>query len=113
MSLQDMLDRVRDGVTVQRAFGKPYETNGVTVIPAAVVQGGGGGGEGADGSGGGGGFGGTARPAGAFVIRDGTVRWQPAIDVNRLATLAVVALLAVRSIVKVRARTKRKLAKAR
>jgi hypothetical protein len=25
-----------------------------------------------------------ARPVGAYVIKDGTVRWEPAVDVNRI-----------------------------
>jgi uncharacterized spore protein YtfJ len=33
-----------DAVTVKRVFGEPYQKNGVTVIPAAKVMGGGGGG---------------------------------------------------------------------
>jgi uncharacterized spore protein YtfJ len=111
MTLETVLDRARDVGTVRRAFGDPYEKDGITVIPAASVQGGGGGGEGPQGQGGtGGGFGGTARPAGAFVIQDGTVRWQPAVDVNRVLALGVVALLVIRSIVRTRAKTKRTLA---
>jgi uncharacterized spore protein YtfJ len=31
----------RDAVTVKRVFGEPYQKNGVTVIPAAKVMGGG------------------------------------------------------------------------
>ena len=35
----------------------------------------------------------SARPAGAYVIKDGTVRWRPALDVNRLlATVGAVAI---------------------
>lgn len=30
------------------------------------------------------GFGVIARPAGAYVIRGDQVRWQPAVDVNRI-----------------------------
>jgi hypothetical protein len=34
-----------------------------------------------------------ARPAGAYVIKDGRVWWRPAVDVNRLfATVGVVAI---------------------
>jgi len=108
MSLEGVLDRARDMATVRRAFGDPYEKDGITVIPAANVIGGGGGGEGPDGAGGtGGGFGGAASPAGAFVIENGSVRWQPAVDVNRLLALGVVALFVLRSIVKARQKTKR------
>jgi uncharacterized spore protein YtfJ len=41
----------------------------------------------------GGGFGVSARPAGAYVIKDGRVWWQPAVDVNRLfASIGVVVI---------------------
>jgi uncharacterized spore protein YtfJ len=49
------------------------------------VWGGGGGGGGRDEQGQegqGGGFGLHARPVGAYVIKDGNVRWTPAVDVN-------------------------------
>jgi hypothetical protein len=50
----------------------------------------------------------SSRPVGAFVIKDGDVRWQPAIDVNRVILMAqvvaIAALLTVRVIVKARAR---------
>jgi uncharacterized spore protein YtfJ len=89
----------RDALTVKRVFGDPVERDGVTVIPAAAVRGGaGGGGEGGESGGGGGGFGIVARPIGAYVIRDGTVSWRPAIDANRLLLLlaALVYVLARR-----------------
>jgi hypothetical protein len=37
----------------------------------------------------------TARPVGAFVVRDGEVCWRPAIDVSRLLTMAEVVVGAV------------------
>ncbi len=98
-------------ISVQRVFGDPYEKNGVTVIPAARVQGGAGGG-GGDGPGGegtgiGAGFGVNARPAGAFVIRGEEVDWRPAIDVNRVILggqlIAIAALWLARTVVKSRA----------
>jgi uncharacterized spore protein YtfJ len=96
-------------------FGEPYEKDGVTVIPAARVQGGAGGGSGEDpqgqGKGSGSGFGVTARPVGAFVIHDGELSWRPALDVNRIAlggqVVAVVALLTVRAIIKAWVKAKR------
>ena len=98
MDVQETLTKARDAITVKRVYGAPYERDGVTVIPAASVGGGGGGGSGesADGeTGGGGGFGIGGRPVGAYVISgDGTVRWEPAVDVTRIVTQAL-ALAAV------------------
>jgi uncharacterized spore protein YtfJ len=37
-----------DALTVKRVFGEPYEKDGVTIIPAARVQGGAGAGGGED-----------------------------------------------------------------
>jgi hypothetical protein len=37
----------------------------------------------------------TTRPAGAFVVRDGSVRWHPALDATRLLTTAEVVAGAV------------------
>jgi uncharacterized spore protein YtfJ len=92
----------RDSVSVKRVFGEAYEKNGLTLIPAAAVRGAGGGGGGeSEGEGGGRGFGtgyGLAgRPVGAYVVSGNEVRWQPAIDVNRIIAgsflLAGLALL--------------------
>ena len=72
MDLTETITNARDSITVKRVYGEPYERNGVTVIPAATVMGGGGGGEGDQGdgqTGSGGGFGLRARPVGAYVIR--------------------------------------------
>ena len=97
-SIDELVKGHRDAITVKRVFGEPYERNGVTVIPAAKVMGGGGGGAGeapdGQGQGSGTGFGMAARPAGAYVIHGDEVRWQPALDVNRLiaGVLAIAAL---------------------
>ena len=82
-NVDEILGGARDAITVRRVFGEPIEQEGVTIIPAAAVRGGGGGGGDSEGNGGGG-FGVSARPIGAYVIRDGEVRWRPAVDVNRL-----------------------------
>jgi uncharacterized spore protein YtfJ len=96
MDVNDVIDRARDAFNVRRVFGDPIQQGAVTLVPAAWVSGGGGGGggegpvpEGAEkgestGKGFGSGFGLRARPAGAFVLRDGKVRWMPAVDVNRI-----------------------------
>jgi len=115
MDVQDVITQARDTLTVKRVFGEPYEKDGVTVIPAARVQGGAGGGSGEDpngqGRGSGSGFGVTARPVGAFIIRDGDLNWRPAVDVNRIIlggqVVVVVALLTVRAIIRARSRARR------
>jgi uncharacterized spore protein YtfJ len=108
MDMQQLIDSVRDALTVKRVFGDPYERNGVTVFPVAKVQGGGGGGQGGDpsGEGFGGGGGLAARPAGVYVLTGDQVRWRPAVDVNRIVlgaqVVAVVAMLTWRSVAKAR-----------
>ena len=102
MDFHDTLASARDAVTVRRVYGEPYERNGVTVIPAAAVQGAGGGGGGTQPGGEEGsglGFGLSGRPVGAYVIRGEEVSWRPAIDVNRavLGGFALAALLILRS----------------
>ena len=93
MTFEQFMTNAQDALTVRRVFGEPYEKDGATVIPAARLVGGGGGGSGQDElgqSGNGGGFGLVARPAGAFVIRNGDVRWRPAIDPNTLVIAVTV-----------------------
>ena len=105
MEIEEIVGKARDAVGVRRVYGEPYEQNGVTVIPAAVIRGGsgGGGGEGTEGeaeagdaaagrrgSGGGAGFGLSGRPAGAFVIENGEARWQPAVDATAIVMRALV-----------------------
>lgn len=88
-SIEELVKGHRDAVTVKNVFGEPFQKNGVTVIPAAKVMGGGGGGAGESpegtSQGSGTGFGIAAKPAGVYVIRGDDVRWQAAVDVNRLA----------------------------
>ncbi|MGH2675746.1 MAG: spore germination protein GerW family protein [Actinomycetota bacterium] len=120
MDLQGLIERARDTITVKQVYGKPFQQNGVTVIPAAKVGGGGGGGEGSapegKGEGSGGGFGMVARPTGAFVIRGDQVSWQPAVDVNRAiltaGLMAVTALFTLRAVTRARAKARAKAAKA-
>jgi len=115
MDVQDVIAQARDTLTVKRVFGEPYEKDGVTIIPAARVQGGAGAGGGEDpqgqGRGSGSGFGVTARPVGAFIIRQGDLSWRPAVDVNRIVlggqAVAIVALLTIRAIIKARAKARR------
>lgn len=108
------VEAARDTQNVRRAFGEAYQADGATIIPVAKVMGGGGMGFGsgggdtthaqhAEGSGGGGGFGTRVKPLGVYSVRDGQVKWEPAIDVNRaiiggqaLVTVLIVAWACVR-----------------
>jgi uncharacterized spore protein YtfJ len=112
MKADELIERAQEALSGRRVFGEAIRQDGVTVIPAADVVGGGGGGGGHDTDGQegtGGGFGLRARPAGVYVIDGGKVSWQPAVDVNKLAsTLAgvVVAFLLYRwRMAAIRART--------
>lgn len=105
----ELLDKVRGGMSARAVVAEPITQDGLTVVPVARISGGGGtgpGAEGGEGTGTGAGFGVSSRPVGAFVIKEGTVRWRPAIDVNRIIlggqVVAVVALLTIRAIVKAR-----------
>lgn len=108
MNVEQLLAQVRDGATVSRVFGEPVQRDDVLLVPVARVRGGAGGGGGSgprdegSGSGGGGGF--VATPAGVYVVKDGTVRWHPAVDVTRIVLggqlVAVVVALIVRSILR-------------
>jgi uncharacterized spore protein YtfJ len=88
MEVSELLDKTQGDINARRVFGEPIQQGDAIFIPAAKVSGGGGGGEGkgpeAQGSGSGSGFGLSARPVGAFILRNGQVRWRPAIDVNRV-----------------------------
>jgi uncharacterized spore protein YtfJ len=111
MNLDEMIQGTRDAMKAEMVYGEPIERDGLLVVPAAKVSGGGGGGrgtaEGADAAEGtGGGFGVMARPAGAWIIRGDKVEWQPALDLNRVILggqiVAIVLLLVLRSILKSR-----------
>lgn len=105
MDATDVVMRAQEALTVRRVVGEPIERDGVTVVPVARVSGGGGSGSGegpaadeadgtATGRGSGGGYGMGVVPSGAFVIRDGVVRWKPAVDVNRLLARGQLVLVA-------------------
>jgi uncharacterized spore protein YtfJ len=109
--VQRTIEQAKDALTVKRVFGDPYEKDGVTIIPAARVQGGAGGGKGegpeGEGKGSGSGFGVNARPAGAYVIHGDEVDWRPALDPNKVivgaAIVAFAALMLARTAIKSRA----------
>ena len=113
--VQRTIENARDAITVRRVYGDPIERDGTVVIPAAAVAGGGGGGGGTDQSGnvgGGSGFGVHARPVGAFVIKDGDVRWEPVVDHERqlviTAALIGAGLLTLRTLMRGRRRRRRR-----
>ena len=83
MDVDELLSQARDAMSVKKVFGESVHEDGVTVIPVAMVGGGGGGGGDTDGNGGGG-FGLAAKPAGAYVIKDGEVSWKPAANPNTI-----------------------------
>ncbi|GAB2813682.1 spore germination protein GerW family protein [Lentzea nigeriaca] len=99
MKVDELIAKTKDSLEARKVYAEPYEKDGVTVIAAATLSGGAGGGTGKDEKGQqgeGGGFGLNAKPTGAYVIKDGNVRWEPAVDVNRLvATAGAVAIAAL------------------
>lgn len=114
MSLaEDLLAIPRDVLNARRVYGDVIEKDGVTVVPAAFVVGGGGAGEGRSdedegGEGEGGGFGTMSRAVGVYVIRDGSVEWRPAVDVTVLGVagiaLAALMTMTIGSVLRRRAR---------
>ena len=96
MDFDRLISRTTDSLTVGRAFGTPIERDGVVIIPVAMVAGGGGGGEppsgSPDGAGSGGGLGGFTRPLGVYVVKDGKVRWVPAVNATLIVIAAFMAL---------------------
>lgn len=115
---RDVLADVRDVVShadASKAFGTPVVQDGTIVLPVAKVGGGGGGGGGsspagqgstAAGTGTGAGFGLSAKALGVYVVRNGEVKWIPAVDVNRIVlggqVVVVAALLLARAVIKSR-----------
>lgn len=112
MDVQRTIEKADDAMTARRVYGDPYEKNGVTIIPAARVQGGAGGGgakapedrarvRGADSPS-------TPGPVGVFVVKGDDVSWRPAIDVNRVIlggqVVALAAILVVGSALRNRGR---------
>jgi len=107
MEPQEAFRSAREALSARQVFGEPVERDGVTVIPAATMIGGGGGGGGIRGSegddasdgepttGAGMGFALVSWASGAFEIREGRVAWRPTLDVTRilLAAQGVVLVL--------------------
>jgi uncharacterized spore protein YtfJ len=110
MQLDELMSGARDVMSAKRVYGDPYEKDGLTVIPAVSVRGGGGtGAEGDDPeSAAGSGFGVAARPSGAWIIENGDATWKPAVDVNRIVLggqiVAMTAIVVVGRILLMHAR---------
>ena len=107
MRANELMEKLQQTLEPGTVYGKAVERDDVTVIPVARVRGGGGGG-GDNQDNGGAGYGVDARVTGAFVVREGTVRWVPAVDVNKIVlggqAVAIAALLVLRRAIKKRGR---------
>lgn len=81
MDPQQVLTGAQEALSARRVFGEPIQAEGATIVPVAVIAGGGGGGiRGQDE--GGVGYGLKARPAGIFVVKNGDAKWRPAVNIN-------------------------------
>ena len=104
--VQDILDKARETVSVREVYGEPYERDGVTVIPVARVMGAGGGGSGTGGEGEGSGHGYALKsePVGVYVIKDGRVTFQPAVNIDKIISggfvVAIAGIIGVPRIIK-------------
>lgn len=107
MTVDELLAKATEGLNAGRAFGPIIERDDCLIIPVAFVAGGGGGGDAPAGQevATGGGFGGVTWPLGVYVIKDGQVRWMPAVDAT---LIALGGLLVMRTVLKVRARHRRR-----
>jgi len=92
-------ERLKATADVKVVYGAPQVIEGKTIIPVAVAAYGFGAGSGTgpqgEGSGGGGGGGVSVRPIGCIEITAERTRFIPIVDVNRLATLGLIALVVV------------------
>jgi uncharacterized spore protein YtfJ len=106
--VHQLLSKINDNLTLARVFGEPIAHGDILVVPVARIRGGAGGGSGpgatTEGPGSGGGAGSNATPAGVFVIKSGSLTWQPAPDVTRIVLggqlVAVVLALVARSVLR-------------
>ncbi|HUL74988.1 MAG TPA: hypothetical protein VLT86_17885 [Vicinamibacterales bacterium] len=96
----EVLQHTQENISARRVFGEPFQADGATILPVAVVGGGGGAGNKTDKEGGVG-FGLGARPAGVYVIKNGEAKWRPALNVNLIIAggqiVALAGMLALRS----------------
>lgn len=101
MDPEQAFGSLRKALSARTVYGNAVERDGVTVIPAATVFGGGGLGtseaspDGKRASGVGGGYGLVAWPAGAIEIRGETVRWHRAFDATYFWLTALLVVSAI------------------
>lgn len=90
-------ERLKASADVKVVYGEPQVIEGKTIIPVAVASYGFGAGSGGgpQGQGGGGGGGMRVKPVGVVEITAERTRFIPIVDVNRLATLGLIALVVV------------------
>src|SRR5947209_11440723 len=98
-TVEKTIEEAQAAMTVKRAFGEPFQANGLTIVPAARVAGGaGGGGDKAGEKGFGTGFGLLSQPMGVYVIDEHDAHWVPASTPNPLVTLFLMPVAALRSL---------------
>jgi uncharacterized spore protein YtfJ len=88
-------ERLKASADVKIVYGEPQVVEGKTIIPVAVASYGFGAGVGTQGEGSGGGGGLRVKPVGVLEITAERTRFIPVIDVNRLATLGLIALVVI------------------
>ena len=94
-------ERLKAAADVKVVYGEPQVIEGKTIIPVAVASygfgAGAGSGTGPQGEGGGAGAGGGMRvkPVGVIEVTAERTRFIPVVDVNRLATLGLIALIVI------------------
>jgi hypothetical protein len=93
MEASEFIPRFADSFAAKRVYSEPYSEDGITIITAAAVRGGGGMGQNAADHEVGGGLGLSARPVGAYVARNGRVVWKPAFDLSRIVLRGQLVLL--------------------
>ncbi|UCH87239.1 MAG: hypothetical protein JSU97_02270 [Dehalococcoidia bacterium] len=99
--LATISEKLKASADVKVVYGEPQVVEGKTIIPVAVASygfgAGAGSGTGPQGEGGGAGGGGGMRvkPLGVIEVTAERTRFIPVLDVNRLATLGLIALVVI------------------
>jgi len=88
-------ERLKAAADVKVVYGEPQVIEGKTIIPVAVASYGFGAGSGGGKQGTGGGGGVSVKPIGCIEVTAERTRFIPIVDVNRLATLGLIALVVI------------------